>query len=81
MNEVQTFLSRRAELCKNLPRRLPPPSKNWSSQKTAALLFPEGNGTIPKDRKPKKLKPKLTLREEKTDEAAMPTPAAAETPA
>lgn len=73
MEEVQTFLAKRAELAKKLAAEIEATEKKLADLKmTAASLFPANSTASPKDKKPLKVKAKRITREE---EAAGDAPA------
>ncbi len=77
MEEVQSFLSKRAELAQKLADEIEATEKKLADlRKTAALLFPENATNGAKDRKPKKVKMRVANREEKAE----PKPAAESSP-
>ena len=68
VEEVQSFLDRRAALAKKLVDEIAATEKKLAElKKTAAMLFPENIPSIPRDKKTKKVKIK---RIEKTDDAS-----------
>jgi hypothetical protein len=73
LSEVQSFLSKRAELAQKMADEIAATEKKLAELKeTAALLFPEHHGNGPKERKPKKAKPKAANRESKTEPPIAP---------
>jgi hypothetical protein len=78
LSEVQSFLSKRAELAQKLADEIAATEKKLAELKeTAALLFPEHHGNGQKERKPKKAKPKAAVREPKSEAATAPSDAPA----
>jgi hypothetical protein len=67
--EVQAFLSQRAELAQKLADEIAATEKKLAElKKTSAMLFPESVAVIPsKERKPKKPKLKSAAREHKPE--------------
>jgi hypothetical protein len=64
LGEVQSFLSKRADLAKKLADEIEATENKLAELKrTAAMLFPENHGNGPKERKPKKVKLKAPTRE------------------
>jgi hypothetical protein len=80
LDEVQTFLSRRAELAQKLADEIAATEQRLVELKqTAAMLFPESaTPTAAKDRKPKKTKSKPVPREEKVSPSPVDAAAASD---
>lgn len=66
LDQVQSFLTQRAELAQKLAAEIEATEKRLVElRKTAAMLFPENTASPAKDKKPKKpAKPKVVSRDE-----------------
>lgn len=78
MDEVQAFLEMRTELAKKVGEEIEATEKKLADlNKTAAMLVAEAGSSVPKEKKPRKLKVKTPGRREASASEPPPTEAVA----